>query len=347
MRRKDPNLTKIKLEESPYTYVRTTVMRTLLIPKEEYNKMQRMGLAEISNYLGESQYKREFNELGVRLSGITLIEQALNRNFRRTMEKLKQISPDSFNAVIDAYLLKYDIHNVKTLMRAKISKISEEDTKELLLSFGTITQKQLDSLMIKENIEEILKALPAPLKSFVTKEVLQMKLMDIETELDHFYYNKILNFSEELPKQGIIFKKFLFSIIHTTNLLTFLRLKKEKVDSKEIAKHIFFTEDEKQNSLFNRLLKTKTKEEVSDLIGRSRYKKVIDTSKLEALIPIESALRRYLYTRTLHFQRQNPLSVYVILGFMFEKEMEIDNIKKIVKAKHLGISMDRVELVIA
>ncbi|MFH1682698.1 MAG: V-type ATPase subunit [Candidatus Woesearchaeota archaeon] len=339
-----PQQSKIRLEESPYTYVRTTVMRTLLIHRSEYKKLLKMSLSEISHYLGNTQYRKEINELGVRFSGIELIEHALNKNFIHTIEKLKRISPDSYNSVIESYLLKYDIDNIKTIFRGKKADLSEEEIKELLLPVGLISMKKLELLM-KKTPQEIMKSLPSPLDRFLAenKKLKADDLTEVETKLDHFYFKTLLKFSERLPKQGILFKEFLLTIIHITNLLTFLRLRKEKVEN--IAAYIFFTESEIENVLFKQLLKAKTDDDILKLLKRSLYRDVLDTKTLfqESLIPVEISLQNYLYKKTIIFQHQDPLSVYVILGFMFAKEMEIKNLKKIIKAKHLGIDMEIIE----
>jgi len=322
-------------------------MRTLLIPKEDYKKILKMGLAEISNYLGETQYSKEINKLGVKFSGIELIEQSLNKNFKHTVEKLKRISPDSYNDLIDAYLVKYDIDNIKTIIRANTLKLDHEECKSLLHPFGILSEENLDDLM-KKDIDEMLKSLKRPLNKFYKdyKALNSKKLIDIETALDHFYFRSMLEFADRIPRQGKLFREFLLSIIHTTNLLTFFRLKKENLSKNEIEKHIFSTSDGIENIFLRKLLNAPSKEEINKIIARSRYP--INEIDESSLIPIEISLQKYVLERTLLFQHQNPLSVYTILSFLFAKEIEIRNLKIIVKAKHLEMDMDKVEsLVIA
>lgn len=67
------------------------------------------------------------------------------------------------------------------------------------------------------------------------------------------------------------------------------------------------------------------------------------------MIPVEIFLSQSVYRKTLLFSHKNPLSVDVLLGYLFAKEIEIMNLKKILKAKILGINAEKVEpqLVIA
>ena len=81
-----------KLGEYPYTYVRSNVMKSLLLKKEDYHKLLKMSLPEITRYLQESEYKREIDELAGRFKGIDLIELAINKNLVNCFNKLKRIS---------------------------------------------------------------------------------------------------------------------------------------------------------------------------------------------------------------------------------------------------------------
>ena len=51
-------LKKVRLGFYPYTYVRTTVMKSLLFKKEDYQKMLKMGFSEIAKHLQDSHYKK-------------------------------------------------------------------------------------------------------------------------------------------------------------------------------------------------------------------------------------------------------------------------------------------------
>jgi len=299
-------------------------MRTLLIPRREYEKLLKMSLAEISNYLGETQYRQEINELGVMYKGIELIEQALRHSFQRTIAKLKRISPPEYKEVIDAYLTRYDVENIKTVLRAQQAKLSKEEFRELILPVGKLSLAELERLFGLER-QEVLRALPF--------SVAGGPLSEIETALDRQHYESLLAFAQRMPRQGALFRDFILRLVETRDLLTLLRLRREGFGQAEIAKHLFTTK-----RLFKRLLAAKDDESFATVIAASPFRDAIGgLLSGKSLIPVEIALTKRLYERALLFERQNPLSVYVILSFLFAKETEIENLQKIIKAKHLGI----------
>src|SRR3989338_10268058 len=83
---------KIRLDFYPYAYVRTAVMRSLLLKKEDYQKMMKMGFNEIARFLQESHYRGEINELANQYSGADLLELALNRSLANSFKKLIRIA---------------------------------------------------------------------------------------------------------------------------------------------------------------------------------------------------------------------------------------------------------------
>lgn len=340
---------RIWLPESPYTFVRVTVMRTMLIPKSDYSKLLKMSLPEISTYLSGTTYKEDINELGVYLGGIELIEQVLDRNFMRTIEKLKRISPEHYTLLINAYLLRWDIENIKTILRAQETHQGKEDTKKLFTPGGVIPWQKLESLLERKSVEEILKSLPFPLSLFYdgyAKSRIESRA-ELETALDRFYYNYTIEFSSRIPRQGGLFKEFLLTLIDASNMLAYLRLRREGLPNEEIRKHLFLADNP---HLFERLLKANTSEQITKLIKDSKYANIpINLEGSGSLIPSEIALHQFVYRKTLQFSHQNPLSVYAILAYLFTKEMEIMNLRKIIKAKYLGMPNEMVEnqLVIA
>ena len=89
---------KLELGTYPYTYVRTTVMKSLLFKKEDYHKMLKMGFNEITKFLQDSNYKDEINELSREHSGTDLLELALN----------KSLSISFSNSLFGASTLRYN-----------------------------------------------------------------------------------------------------------------------------------------------------------------------------------------------------------------------------------------------
>lgn len=341
---------KIKLGFYPYTYVRTNVMRSKLLKKEEYHKLMKMKLNEIIKYLEESEYKKEIDELTA-YSESDFIELALNNNLVKSFLKLKRISPDELNVLIKAYLMRNDIWNIKTILRAKYAG-QEEQVKRMLVPVGALDKEFLMNMLKKETIEDVLRNIPffhfKKIKPAFEKFKEKNLLVDIENALDKYYYEYLMVFTEMLPKEGKLFKEFLEAEIEVINILMIIRLKREGVNNEDIKNYLILTEDKVKDNKFLRLLNIENIESFPEKISNRELAKILAEGikkykDTKTLTYVESALYKYLLRKSILLLHQHPLSIDVILGYMFAKEIEVKNLKTLVKGKQLGLSEEFIE----
>jgi len=349
---KEPEVKKVKLGFYPYTYVRTVVMRSLLFKRDDYHKMLKMSFNEIAKFLQESHYRSSINALATELSGADLLEIALNKNLAESFKKLIRISPYELALLINEYIMRYDIGDIKTVLRSKLTNADKKLTANSITAAGTLSYDFLISLLEKESIEEILKNNNIIDFSYLKdglKELNEKKsLVAIENGMDRYYYNNLIQFSKILPKEGALFRDFLLKEVEVLNILTLLRLKKSKF-SKDITKNfIILSWDKIKDSKIMNLAKVDDLDELSNAFNKTEYKNIVaegieNFKKSGSLITLESELYKYLLKQSTLFMHQHPLSIDVILGYMFAKDIEVRNLKIIVKGKQLGLKEDFIE----
>ena len=343
---------KLKLKFYPYTYVRTTVMKSLLFRKEDYHKMLKMSFSEIAKFLQDSHYKKEVNSLATELSGADLLELALNKNLAESFKKLIKISPYELSLLIQEYAKRKDIEDIKTILRGKFTNANEKLIVNSITAAGTLSYDFLVSLLKKDSIEEILKnnkivdfsLLKNGLKELNEKN----NLVSIENALDKYYYAHLIQFSRILPKEGALFRNFLLKEVEVLNILTLLRLKKAKL-GKELVKDFLIPSGGKlSDSKIIALANLDDLDELSRALEKTEYKNVIARGIEEfksngSLITLEIELYKYLLRQSILLLHQHPLSIDVILGYMFAKDIEVRNLKIIIKGKQLGLNEEFIE----
>ena len=341
----------IKLGFYPYTYVRTAVMKSFLFKKDDYQKMLKMSFSEIAKLLQDSNYKKEINALATELSGADLLELALNRNLAESFKKLIRIVPYELALLIKEYAKRKDIEDIKTILRGKFTKTDEKTIRNSITAAGTLSFDFIVSLLKKESIEEILKEnkivdfnlLKNGLKDLNEKN----NLASIENSLDKYYYSHLMQFSKILPKEGALFRDFLLKEVEVLNLLTLLRLKKAKF-GKEAIKDFIIPFRGLSGSKIAALAALDDFDELSSTLEKTEYKNIIskgieEFKKSGSLITLETELYKYLLRQSILLLHQHPLSIDVILGYMFAKDIEVRNLKIIIKGKQLGLSEDFIE----
>lgn len=340
---------KIRLGFYPYTYARVSAMKGKLLKPEDYHKLLKMKLAEITKFLEESEYKKEIDELSLQYMGAELLELALNRNLQRAFEKLKKISPESLGTVVNAYLIRRDVWNIKTLLRGRFTGESSQGIKKLLLPIGNMSIAALEQLAEMETMEAMLKSLGVQLPEL--KEAFaafgkDKDLFALEHALDVYYQTKVFTFAQSL-KQGKLFADFLKHSIDINNVSMLLRLKREGVPKEKIMSYLSLPGYRVGKQDLMRLTDMPFEEAVAAVERKGMIQRT--GKEQESLIDADVQLTNSLLRGAMLLLHQNPLSVDVILGYMLAKDIEIRNLKTLVKGRELGVEENFIEkaLVIA
>lgn len=332
-------------------------MKSLLLTREDYEKLLKMGLQEIIHYLQNKGYK-EFSELSMRYTGIELLERALKQNLTRTYIKLKQISDPGLREVIEQYLTRYDLFNMKTITRGIFTHQAKEEILTLLVPVGKYDLEFYEEMIDKRSVRELFAKLKTSIfKDYINGTHLYKKNLDaltladlaeIETAFDKAYFMYVLNFFSQIKKQGEAIKRLVYHEIMNTDILTLMRLKRENRDPKIIAQYLIPV-DEKFDALLKQIIETGEKEMFINLI-RKELRKVItkelegefdralnDYKSTNTLVTTERLLKQNALARTRTSSHTDVLSVNGIVSFIFSKEIEIKNIHTIYKGKVFGI----------
>jgi len=334
------------LGKYPYTYARVSVMRASLLDKDDYHKLLKMSLNEIISFLQSSEYKRAIDEFGVKYSGVELMEMALNKNLVNTWNKLRRISPREIYTLIDAYLARADLWNIKTMLRGLHTKIRHELIASMLLPAGRLTSKELEVLFQSESVEEFLKKLTVvgikfedlgqAFETFKEKN----SVVDLENFFDLQYYKKMIDFAKTLPSGGKLFRNFLEAEIETTNMMNILRLKRASTDKQGVQKYVIG----KSTANIKKLIEA-DKEDTTKLLSQLGVSdSALNTfTSSNSLIDIEIDLGKNLLRKTKLLLHQHPLTAEVILGYMFAKEIEVKNLKMLLKSRQLNLADEFIE----
>jgi V/A-type H+-transporting ATPase subunit C len=333
----------------PYSYVRVMAMKGKLYQRQDYDKLLKMQGNEIAHYLEESDYKQEIHELGSELSGYTLVERALYKNVVRNLQKLQRICSPDMKYLIQAYAMRHDIYNLKTILRAKASGQSHKEVQVLLLPLGIFSQDKLDSFLELDSVATILKKAGFSEREFsgaLHYYDKQKSLLEIENLLDKQYYTFLFEFLTRLSGEHQLFKEFLQSELDVLNIKLLLRMKLQKIED-HVLSRLFF----EGGSLFSvAKLRSYTALEFTAIITAlrsTRLKHIIAQHAEElqhhTLKGFEKSIDVWLLQKSTLLLHQFPLSVDTLLGYMFAKEIEMRNLRVLVKGKQFQLPEQFIE----
>jgi V/A-type H+-transporting ATPase subunit C len=254
---------------------------------------------------------------------------------------------------MDQYLKRYDFWNIKTILRAKLAGAKEEDTLDLFLPVGALKESDLKRLFRKDSAREILLQSgvvdAGEFKDALSKYEQTKDLSEIENLLDYHYFRDSYQFAEKIPEQGKLFREFFTHEFDIYNL-------------KIILKKIFFGLGKEYVSKFlidgGKELTKRDREMLLQLNGFTAFAKIISRTPYgrqfselkegteDLLLKCEIALDQFLLRKSVLLFHQHPLSVDVVLGFMFAKEIEVKNLRTIIKSKKLEFEQDYIKKLI-
>lgn len=329
-----------------YAYInaRVSAMKSRLLPKETYAKLMNMSITEIARFIGETEYKSEIDELAGKYSGIDLVEFALSLNLARTYRKLIEVSQGEANALIKAYLRRWDIYNIKTLIRGKLYNVSEEEIIEEFVSAGNLSNEFLLRLA-KSSIDEIISSLERTPYFDLIKECKEKQCQILEEELDKFYYENLLkSLKAEKGNSVRLLEKFIKMEIDIENISSLLRLKKDGIEGKDIFEHLLDGGEELNREKLNQLSSLSYKELLKALEQFSYFKVLAELNLEKASIgEIENKLYKYSKEHSLRISRYYPLTILPILGYIQAKKIEVDNIRAIVRGKERNLKEETIK----
>ncbi|MBN2454779.1 V-type ATPase subunit, partial [Candidatus Woesearchaeota archaeon] len=245
--------------------------------------------------------------------------------------------------VIDTYLMRYDFENIKTVLRAKYTK-SEGEAEDLLIAAGCLRRPFFLKLLKEESIEAALeknclvdfKKIKQAYDKFKNSNVLG----EIENAFDAEYYSYLFGLATKIPKQGKQFRDFLESELEVVNIMNVFRLKRAGVSKADALSYLLPVSRVMKQKL-TKLLDAEISE-AQTIFLMTPYAKLVEEGleslqRTGSLIEMETKLKSYLLKKTTMLIREHPLSVDVILGYMFAKDMEVRNLKLMLKGKQLGL----------
>ncbi len=318
-----------------YIVARVRAMKSKLIPKEMYPKFLNMEIPEITRFIGESEYKKDVDELGKKYHGTDLFEHALNQNLAMTYRKLIEVAQNEAKFLITEYLRSWDIWNIKTVIRGKFSGASEEEILEDIVSAGQLRYRDIVEIVRMGSVEGVIAALATTPYYSVLKEY-KGNVAEIENALDKWYYSNLMKAAIETGDK--LFLKSLKIRIDLKNLKMLFRMIRAGMERDAILKHLIPGGMELKAGDLARLAALPLNEFVRALEEYSYWEAIADLGgEFTSLINIENRFYKYNLVNISQISYYYPLSILPVLDYILSKKNEVDNLRIIVRGKETNL----------
>lgn len=322
--------------DSRYAYAvgRIRVLETRLLDMAKLSRMVESKSAdEALRILGETEYA----DLVSRVAGPHDYAQVTAGELTRVYSLMKKLLPDE--ALVDLFLIKYDIHNMKVALKAHFQG---QNFDHLLIDTGLVPAK----LMTYVCQQEKLPGVPAQYYSFASaaarsyEESTDPKVIDVV--LDRLQYSHTIAFAEQ---HGYTFlARLLASQADLANIKSLVRTKRLGRGRDFLAESLLAGGTMPQAAFLEAVT-----EDWPAIIGRfssSPYRVVVEqgiNALLESrgLTTLEKLSDGFLtaLSRTARFQAFGPEP---IMNYILAKENEVRNIRIIMIGKLNGVPHEEI-----
>ncbi len=330
----------------PYVTARVKAKRALLLPKDTYDRFLLMEIPEIARFLGEREYKAEMLALGARYSGVDLIENSVTRNLSKTYNQIYEFSEGSLRNMVGQYLDRYDLENIKAIVRSKAYGARADEVLEDLVPAGSFGEDFLRELVEMTDLDAIFKDLAgtiyATALAALGKKASQVESWaEWEDRVSRLYYADLLASIPPSTEPNRLMRQFVKREIDLVNLKTLLRA----WDAKAKFEREIFLEggDELDVESLHEMVNLDKAALVQRLQEYSFYEDIAGALEKVEETGIGALMRRVEKVHLLEAARYahlHPLSILPILDYIVLKDREVQNIRVIARGKESGLSTD-------
>jgi len=249
------------------------------------------------------------------------------------------VEEQTLGALIDVLIQRWDLFNVKTILRSKYAKSDPSELQMSLLPMGKLSQAHLQSLANAKDVKEVCDYLitwdvdyAKPLREGIKTYLEDNNLIRMELFLDRFYFEKgfYVALGEMSLERGSL-RQILESEIDCTNILTVLRALRSGNNGNTAS--FLILGGRLTISLMKDLLKEKDPETVIERLIDSPYQDVMKGAlplykeQKGNLTTIEKKFDELLLEKASRMYLQDPLGLGILIGYLWMKVSEVSNLK--------------------
>ncbi|MDO9036645.1 MAG: ATP synthase A1 subunit C [Methanoregula sp.] len=339
-----------------YINARMRGMKSRLLDKRALdNLVMQPDLESLIADLEKTPYKPDIIEAKVQYSGVLCIEYALRKNFTRTFRKILQfVKEEEAEKYINIFLHRWDVQNIKTILRGKNIHITNEEILECLVPAGELDEATVIELVRQPDIRAVIDMLATwniryskPLTGEYPEYAKSGDLALLECALDEYYYSDALE-QVKIPSynNGLILNIISLEI-DVVNLRTILRMIRDHIDPEEAKKYLISGGKELDRPQLDYLLTLHSIEDVVKELKKTSYRFLADVSpsamRTQKISVIEKKLEKFLVQQGVSAFFGDPLSVASVIGYFWAKYNEITNIRIISRCKTADFPLDQLK----
>jgi V/A-type H+-transporting ATPase subunit C len=354
------------MDDYGYLNARVRSMNRDLFKREYF--LELLNQPELDNMVealqGTLPYGEDISAALAESSGLSAIEKALRHNLSRTFGKILYMSSGEPKSLTSILLNKWDVFNIKTILRGKKAGRPNEEIVAAFIPVGVLDEPKLTELANQPDAKSVVDMLVTwgfHLSHIIAKAFHEFMekgdILGMERAIDEFYFEWALMETEDTSENNQIVRNLIIEQIDFANIHNTLKLLNEKVSAGAGVKP-------QSQSATGRLRETRpipggkfkykfllslskcaTVEEALGLLVNTKLSSAMEKAisayvKTHKLSAVERFLEAFMAEEWSSTYKKDPLSIAIIIGFLGRKLNEFMNLRIIARGKAHVVPVD-------
>lgn len=333
-----------------------SLKRELLDPSFYERLFEARSPEEMVNILSETSYGADVSAALLATPGYRGIEMGLKNNLANSYAKIIRFFSKENKYLAETLLGRYDIWNVKAVLRGKHVGVSVEEIYEAVMPAGELSEPLITRLINAVDVKEVINLLTVwgfSFSKFLRDAYPEYhssgKLLPLELALDKSFYNYCIETLGERKNDidALLLLEFIRQEIDFVNIMTAIRLAVESFSEEEASKYFIDGGRKFSKKLFNESLKSPEPEKMVAVLQGTPYAKAAEEGikryfKTGYVSSFQRALEEFLVRQASKLFIADPLSSAMLIAYFYTKHNEVTNLRIIVRGKSVEMSEDEI-----
>jgi V/A-type H+-transporting ATPase subunit C len=338
-----------------YEYLNTRLryLKSKLLRPEQFAVLLDLrDLEEFINALAETDYGPEIEASSVQFSGYPLVEDAIVRHTQRVFSRVYGMALDQAKTLIRILLERFEVFNLKTILRGFHIGAAPEVTAESLFPTILYPTAFYQDLLRREGIAAVVDYLLAvgnrfykPLAAALPEYEASGKLALLESALDAYYFSSARKTLQEMANENaILVRRMLGTEADILNLVYALRIVEAGLESEEKVRYILPGGERLKEAFVRDLLNSPDKASFIRKLQGTYYQRALgEIDEGITASEFQERLENLLYAEQCKFDPGRVFDIHLAAAFIWRLSVEAINLRVIASGISRGAPREIIE----
>ncbi len=344
-------MVQVPLKDYGYANARVRAKTANLLDDAAYGSLiEAKDEDDVLNLLGQTEYAPEIDEAILEGKRPSIIDRALNRNLARNLCHIREFISGHPQDLLSAALARWDLYNLKSILRGKRGLVPNSEISRILVPAGDLDLTTLEEIATQPDIRSAVdlivtfsaswkipygRALSRKMGEYLRDHDLSI----LERSLDSFHYGWVPRLIRGNDINAQLVRKMIQIEVDTTNIITALRTRGLEMPQNQ-ATEFYLAGGMLSESQFKDLMGLREREDIVQTSMLSFYRQPLiagmNSYEEKGDVAFTDELERFLIRKCLAMN-SDPLSIGIIISYMWRKYMELVNLRVIIRGKNIGL----------